>query len=225
MSFRDYHTCIPSFTGRGEKPPVEEVLEFLKGWRNLPREKVLLAFEGGHFAGIEEMKNNQNLFNRVAPLAVNDIMMAIQYKYDKTAPPLNVPIIAFEGKKDNTIPNGYMKKWRQHTSSSYKHIQVDGTHYFVSTHYKDVTYRISTECMSAIDQVSGGILGEQHSWVGGNGIKHNEIKSGPLNKNQTWYSQILRHFFNHGNANLPLLIINILASALLFILFHLFINQ
>ena len=59
----------------------DRVLERLRGWRSLPREEVLYAFEAGHFAGIEEMKQSDALFDQVAPMAVNDIIMACRYDY------------------------------------------------------------------------------------------------------------------------------------------------
>lgn len=55
-------------------------MQVLRTWKDVPKEDLLLAFEGGNFAGIEEMKRNDRLFERVAPMAVNDIMMAVQYK-------------------------------------------------------------------------------------------------------------------------------------------------
>ena len=55
-------------------------MRILRAWRDLPKEKLLHAFEGGHFAGVEEMKRNERLFERVAPMGVNDIMMAVQYR-------------------------------------------------------------------------------------------------------------------------------------------------
>jgi hypothetical protein len=70
--------CV--IVGRGESPPVDEVMRILRGWKELPKEQLLRAFEAGHFAGIEEMKQNDRLFQRVAPMAVNDIMMAVQYR-------------------------------------------------------------------------------------------------------------------------------------------------
>lgn len=154
---------------RGEEPPLDEVMRILRDWKDLPREKLLLAFEAGHFAGVEEMKKSERLFNRVAPMGVNDIMMAVQYRYDASRGPLNVPIVAFDGSKDNTIPKGYMKGWKKHTTRQYRHVVVPGTHYFVSTHFKFVTSIIRDECLEVMESMKGGILGAGHSWVRGAG--------------------------------------------------------
>lgn len=60
--------------------PAEEAMRILRGWRDMPRELLLLAFEQGNFAGVEDMRRNKRLFDRVAPIGVNDILMAVQYK-------------------------------------------------------------------------------------------------------------------------------------------------
>lgn len=98
-------------------------------------------------------------------MGVNDIMMAVQYKYEEQ-PPLAVPLVVFEGADDNTIPRGYMKHWRKHTSGTYRHVVLPGgTHYFVSTHYQQVTREVGQESLKIQAQMRGGLLGTGHSWV------------------------------------------------------------
>jgi hypothetical protein len=63
------------------------------------------VFERGHFAGVEEMRTNERLFDRVAPMGVNDIAMACQYKFSGAAQ-LDVPVTSFDGLEDNTIDTG-----------------------------------------------------------------------------------------------------------------------
>lgn len=55
-------------------------MNILRGWKDLPKHILLKAFEAGNFAGVEEMRRNDRLFERVAPMGVNDIMMAVQYR-------------------------------------------------------------------------------------------------------------------------------------------------
>ncbi len=88
-----------------EPPPLEEVMAFLATWDKVPTEQLLAVFERGHFAGVEEMKRNERLFNRVAPMGVNDIAMACQYKFTPAAA-LTIPVTSFEGLADNTIDPG-----------------------------------------------------------------------------------------------------------------------
>ena len=131
----------------------DRVLERLRGWRSLPKEEVLYAFEAGHFAGIEEMKQSDALFDQVAPMAVNDIIMACRYDYlGGVNQPLSCPIVAFDGLQDNTIPKGYMKGWRRHTKSTFTRILVDSNHYFVATHYLQLASACSDACLRVLDE-------------------------------------------------------------------------
>ncbi len=63
------------------------------------------VFERGHFAGVEEMRTNERLFNRVAPMGVNDIAMACMYKFTGLHR-LDIPMTSFDGLADNTIDLG-----------------------------------------------------------------------------------------------------------------------
>lgn len=143
----------------------DEVLEHLRNWSSLPKEDVLYAFEAGHFAGIEEMKQSQDLYDLVAPMAVNDIMMAVQYEYLAENMPLSCPILAFDGARDNTIPKGYMKGWIRHTQSSFERIIIDSNHYFVASEYLQVASKAAGACLEALEQ-ENPILSTRHSWIG-----------------------------------------------------------
>ena len=94
-------------------------------------------FEKGNFAGLEDMKRSERLFNRVAPMGVNDIMMAVQYAH-APRPPLALPITAFDGLADATIERGNMEQWAQYTSGAFRNVPIQGDHYFVSTLFREV---------------------------------------------------------------------------------------
>jgi hypothetical protein len=68
------------------------------------------VFERGHFAGVEEMRTNERLFNRVAPMGVNDIAMACMYKFTGLHR-LDIPMTSFDGLADNTIDQGAFMPW------------------------------------------------------------------------------------------------------------------
>ena len=91
------------------------------------------------------MKKNERLFNRVAPMGVNDIMMAVQYQHAQSAP-LDLPLVAFDGLSDYTIDRGNMEKWEEYTQGSFKLVPVQGDHYFVSSHYRMVISSLSSSC-------------------------------------------------------------------------------
>ena len=100
---------------------------------------VIQVFEKGNFAGLEEMKTNDRLFRKIAPIGVNDIMMAVQYEYVHR-PPLSLPIVSFDGIKDATIDAGNMQQWAQYTTSTFSNVPIEGDHYFVSTRYREVCF-------------------------------------------------------------------------------------
>jgi 3-oxoacyl-(acyl-carrier-protein) synthase/surfactin synthase thioesterase subunit/acyl carrier protein len=142
-----------------------DVLSRLKQWKTLPREEVLYAFEAGHFAGLEEMKQSEALFNRVAPMAVNDIIMAVQYQFSPLNRPISAPIVAFDGLKDNTIPKGYMKGWSKHTESTFKRVLVNSNHYFVASKYMEVANKCGEACLTQLE-ATDPLISSNHSWIG-----------------------------------------------------------
>ena len=110
----------------------------LNTWQTVPKETLLKAFEAGNFAGVDEMKRNDRLFQRVAPMGVNDIMMAVQYTHVRRDP-LNIPIFAIDGRRDRTIQRGYMREWRQYTTGRFRNIPIEGDHYFVSSSFQQAS--------------------------------------------------------------------------------------
>ena len=100
------------------------------------------VFEKGNFAGLEEMKKNDRLFRQVAPMGVADIMLAVQYPFQER-PSLDIPIVAFDGLLDYTIQRGNMDKWGGYTSKAFRNVPIQGDHYFVSTHFRQVSIRLS----------------------------------------------------------------------------------
>lgn len=97
----------------------------------------LQVFERGNFAGLEDMKHSPRLFDRVAPLGVNDIIMAVSYQHSPQAP-LPLPITCFEGALDQTVDPGNMPQWSQYTTGTFRIFPVQGDHYFVSKMYRQV---------------------------------------------------------------------------------------
>ena len=112
-------------------------------------------FEKGNFAGLEEMKRNERLFNRVAPLGVNDILMAVQYRHVER-PSLAMPVVSFEGLLDGTIDPNNMAQWQQYAGASYRNVPIMGDHYFVSSHYREVRCAVSpSPCLQIEPKYSG----------------------------------------------------------------------
>jgi surfactin synthase thioesterase subunit len=53
--------------------------------------------------------------------------------------PLAIPIVAFDGRLDNTIDRGNMRQWHHYTTAQSRIVAVKGDHYFVSKQYKEVS--------------------------------------------------------------------------------------
>ncbi len=83
------------------------------------------------------MKKNDRLYQKVAPMGVNDIMMAVQYKHTPRTP-LNIPIIVFDGLHDATIDRGNMDQWSDYTTNLFESVPIHGDHYFVSSMCRQV---------------------------------------------------------------------------------------
>ena len=122
------------------------------------------VFEKGHFAGLEDMKRNERLFNKVAPMGVNDIMMAVQYRHTPQ-PPLDIPVTSFEGLLDETIEPANVLQWGNYTTGPYRNVPIMGDHYFVSTKYREVAEIVRKQLMDLLDAAPGGLLGNDYSWV------------------------------------------------------------
>ena len=96
------------------------------------------VFEKGNFAGLEDMKRSERLFNKVAPMGVNDIMMAVQYRH-RERPPLALPIVALDGLLDATIDRGNMAQWAGYTRGPFRSVPVEGDHYFVASRFREAS--------------------------------------------------------------------------------------
>ncbi|KAK9841775.1 hypothetical protein WJX81_002144 [Elliptochloris bilobata] len=148
----------------GAAAAAEGVLAKLRGWESLPRETVMLVFEKGNFAGLDEMKRNERLFARVAPMGVADIIMAVQYRHVPRPPLCGMPVLALEGLADATIDPAAMAQWAGYTSGRFRVVPLMGDHYFVSSRFREVVDIVSEELLDIQSAQAGGILGE-HSWV------------------------------------------------------------
>ena len=101
------------------------------------------VFERASFAGVEAMRASDRLYRKIAPLGVHDIAMAVQYSHCERPPLSGVPIVSFDGLADNTIDRGNIDQWRHYTTGSHVNIPVKGgTHYFVSTHFRQVRHAV-----------------------------------------------------------------------------------
>lgn len=114
------------------------------------------VFEKGNFAGVDAMKKSEKLFNRIAPMGVADITMAVQYRHVARSPLRGVPLTAFDGVLDATIARGNMARWGAFTDGAFRILPVAGDHYFVTTRYREARHMSS--CSRAHCDVVVGLI-------------------------------------------------------------------
>lgn len=136
----------------------------LRQWKQLPKELLLHAFKKANFAGVDQMEANDRLFQRIAPIGVNDIMMAVQYQYKKREP-LDIPIVSFDGLRDGTIARGNVAQWLGYTKKGYRNMEVDGDHYLVSSQYRQVVDVIAGELLDLIEGKHAATEQGGHEWI------------------------------------------------------------
>ena len=164
--------------GDGPASTIASATAKLRSWQSLPREVVMSVFQKGNFAGVADMAANPRLFDRVAPIGVADILMAVSYLAPPpTRPRLGGPamhaVLAFEGGRDATIAPGAVAQWARFVDSSTStpftlHPIPEGDHYFVAARHREVVGVLGAALLDAIEsRLPGGLLGEGHSWVEG----------------------------------------------------------
>ena len=100
------------------------------------------------------MKKSEKLFDRVAPMGVADITMAVQYRHVARPPLRGVPLTAFDGVLDATIARGNMARWGAFTDGAFRILPVAGDHYFVTMRYREARH-ISSRSGAHCDVVVG----------------------------------------------------------------------
>eukprot|EP00887_Chlorella_sp_A99_P003362 scaffold26.g3362.t1 len=176
---------------REEQTTEAEGLEKLRRWREQGKEELLGVFAATGFAGVDHMRRSDRLFQHMAPVAVADLIMAVQYRrgeareavqagrsaWHQERAPLSVPILVFDGLRDDTFERGTMQLWPQYSSAGTRIVPIDGGHYFVSTHYHEVTATVAQHLLSVMERSNGGLLGEGLSWVGAAGAQASPVQA------------------------------------------------
>jgi len=144
----------------------------LRAWKSLPKALVLSVFKAGNFAGVADMETDPRLYDRVAPVGVADILLAVTYDAPPPSrPALTCPILALDGVRDGTIARGAMLEWGRYAGGggggSFERVGIEGDHYFTATLARAVTALVGARLLDAADALPGGLRGAGHSWLGG----------------------------------------------------------
>ena len=80
----------------------------------------------------EEVLDNAELMQLMMPIIRADFKASQTYKY-VTGPPLECPIRAFGGLKDEMVPREEVEAWSEHTVGSFRAQMLPGDHFFLNT--------------------------------------------------------------------------------------------
>ncbi len=127
----------------------------LKSTYNLPEPEFIAELR--HLQGTpEEVLDNAELMQLMMPIIRADFKVSQTYEY-VPGPPLECPIRAFGGLKDETVPREEVEAWSEHTRGSFRAQMLPGDHFFVNTSQSLLTRIIAQELISQMNKGGGRV--------------------------------------------------------------------
>lgn len=99
----------------------------------------------------EEVLDNAELMQLMMPIIRADFKASQTYKYDP-GPPLECPIRAFGGLKDEMVPREKVEAWSEHTCRSFRAQMLPGDHFFLNTSQSLLTRVIAQELITNLNK-------------------------------------------------------------------------
>ena len=97
------------------------------------------------FAGTpEEILQNAEIMELIMPLLRADFSLGETYRYTDE-PPLDIPISAYGGRRDEEVSLDQVKAWREQTSAAFRMQVFPGDHFFVNGDRTMVLAELSRE--------------------------------------------------------------------------------
>lgn len=111
---------VPAPQMEDDEPPIHD----------LPHDEFIAALR--RYAGTpEEILQNAEIMELVMPLLRADFRMSDTYVYTPE-PPLDVPLSAYGGTRDDEVPASHVEAWGEMTSSAFQYRLLPGGHFFVN---------------------------------------------------------------------------------------------
>jgi len=85
------------------------------------------------------------------PIIRADFKASQTYKY-VPGPPLECPVRAFGGLKDEMVPREEVEAWREHSSGSFRAQMLPGDHFFLNTSQSLLTRIIAQELIMHLNK-------------------------------------------------------------------------
>ena len=103
-----------------------------------------------------EVLDNVELMQLMMPIIRADFKASQTYKY-VSGPPLECPIRAFGGLKDEEVPREKVEAWSEHTRGSFRAQMLPGDHFFINTSQSLLTRIIAQELIVHLNKGSGRV--------------------------------------------------------------------
>ena len=97
-----------------------------------------------------EVLDNKELMQLMLPIIRADFKVSQTYEY-VPGPPLECPIRAFGGLKDEQVTREKVEGWGEHTSASFRAQMLPGDHFFLNTSQPLLTRIITQELISQMN--------------------------------------------------------------------------
>lgn len=99
----------------------------------------------------EEVLDNAELMQLMMPIIRADFKASQTYEY-VPGPPLECPIRAFGGLKDEMVPREEVEAWSEHTAGSFRAQMLPGDHFFLNTSQSLLTRIIAQELITHLNK-------------------------------------------------------------------------
>jgi medium-chain acyl-[acyl-carrier-protein] hydrolase len=104
----------------------------------------------------EEVLDNAELMQLMMPIIRADFKVSQTYEY-VPGPPLECPIRAFGGLKDEMVPREKVEAWSEHTRGSFRAQMLPGDHFFLNTSQSLLTRIIAQELIMQMNKGTGRV--------------------------------------------------------------------
>lgn len=98
-----------------------------------------------------EVLDNAELMQLMLPIIRADFKASQTYKY-VPGPPLECPLRAFGGLKDETVPREKVEAWSEHTGGSFRAQMMPGDHFFLNSSQSLLTRIVAQELLMQLNK-------------------------------------------------------------------------
>lgn len=123
----------------------------------LPHDEFIAALR--RYAGTpEEILQNAEIMELIMPLLRADFSLGETYEY-LPEPPLDIPVSAYGGVKDDEVEPWQIEAWREQTSSRFHHRMFPGDHFFINGDRTLVLEELSRELRPLLGALQPAVHG------------------------------------------------------------------